>query len=255
MRVIEGLLLFLYCAGLWTYARKDAAEYAAFKLLNKTEDRQRQYRAWILKAVPVYTGSSLIGLALLHRLGALSNMPREFRPLSDSMRIHLPRLDLSADFNVGFGIAVLLGGLIGSLISALAMKKLGKQRKKLVIGDVEALLPRNLPETGYTALLALHAGLGEELCCRVFLPLALTMVSGSPVFAFLAATFFFGAMHLYQGATGVIATTVIGFLFVALYLATGNIWIVIGVHAAIDVLGLVVRPTIMRLVSPKAAAV
>jgi membrane protease YdiL (CAAX protease family) len=108
-------------------------------------------------------------------------------------------------------------------------------------------MPCNWPETAHTAVLSLNAGLGEELYFRLLLPLLLTAVIGNALAAFLIATLLFGAVHAYQGVVGVVATTVLGAVFTCIYLITGTIWIPVALHAALDLLSLVVRPTIARL--------
>ena len=50
----------------------------------------------------------------------------------------------------------------------------------------------------------------------------------------------FGAVHLYQGAAGVVATALSGGVFAALYLATGrNLWAGILAHGFMDTVGIV----------------
>ena len=44
------LLLLVLCVGvMWWFVRNDAAEYAAFKRLTTSADRQRFYRRWVVK--------------------------------------------------------------------------------------------------------------------------------------------------------------------------------------------------------------
>ena len=52
----------------------------------------------------------------------------------------------------------------------------------------------------------------------------------------------FGLVHLYQGATGVLGTAVLGALFTAIYLGTGNIWIAAAAHVFVDLNGLILQP-------------
>jgi membrane protease YdiL (CAAX protease family) len=88
--------------------------------------------------------------------------------------------------------------------------------------------------------------LSEELFFRLALPLLLVVLTGNAALAFVIATATFGLMHLYQGWAGVIATTLVGAVMSAIYLATGSIWIVIILHAAIDLNGLIVMPYLTR---------
>jgi membrane protease YdiL (CAAX protease family) len=54
-------------------------------------------------------------------------------------------------------------------------------------------------------------------------------------------------VHFYQGVFGVVMTALVGAVMAGLYLWTGDLWIVIAAHAGLDLFGLVVRPTFMRL--------
>jgi membrane protease YdiL (CAAX protease family) len=242
MRTIAGVLLLLCFGEMLYFVRRDVADYAAFKLLTETADRQRRYRVWILKSLVLFSGTSLVGLAMLSRLGTLATLPVEFRPLFERLQSNDPQNQIHSGFLIGFG-GVLLGSLIaGMLISGLIAKK----RKPTVIGDIEALMPRNWAETFHTGLLSLNAGLSEELFFRLLLPLLIVILFGNAIAAFVVAALIFGFIHLYQGMIGVVATTVIGALFALLYLWTGNIWIAVSAHAALDLIGLVIRPSITR---------
>lgn len=90
--------------------------------------------------------------------------------------------------------------------------------------------------------MSINAGLSEELFFRLALPLLLVLVIGNVWVAFGLAAIVFGLAHLYQGLVGVVATTAVGVLLTAFYLALGSIWIAVLVHAAIDLVGLVLRP-------------
>jgi membrane protease YdiL (CAAX protease family) len=69
----------------------------------------------------------------------------------------------------------------------------------------------------------------------------------NPLLAFVIATILFGLVHFYQGVAGVLMTTLVGVVFACLYLWTGSLWITMAAHAGLDLFGLVVRPTFMRL--------
>ncbi len=243
MRLLQVLLVLLYGLMFWYEVRTGLTEYAAFKLLVKTSDRQRHYRIWVLRSLLLFTGSAALGLFLLRRWQTLSMPPAEFATISAAILRAAPGLHFSKSLVAGLLAAVCAGAVLGGLIAA----KSADKGRSLMAGDIEPLMPRNWAETGYTFVLSLSAGLGEELMFRLFLPLLLTLVSGSVVFGFVAAGIAFGVMHLYQGLTGILVTMVLGFGFAALYLTTGSIWIVASIHAGLDVLGIVVRPTIVRL--------
>jgi membrane protease YdiL (CAAX protease family) len=54
----------------------------------------------------------------------------------------------------------------------------------------------------------------------------------------LASSALFGAVHVYQGLSGIIATALTGFVFGGLYLATGrNLWACVIAHGTLDTIG------------------
>ena len=243
MHILQLGLVVLYSLMLLYEVRIGLVEYAAFKLLTDTADRQRLYRRWLIRGLLVFSGASVAGLAILGRSYALVQLPDEFGALSQRLRISLPDVHFSSGFYVGFGASIFVGAILGGVIAA----RLADRGRSITVGEIQALMPRNWPETGHTFLLSLNAGLGEELLFRLFIPLLLTLLSGNAIFAFLVSGAVFGLMHVYQGALGVLMTMFLGFVLSYIYLATGSVWIVVAIHAGIDVLGLVVRPTVIRL--------
>lgn len=86
------------------------------------------------------------------------------------------------------------------------------------------------------------AAFGEELAFRGYLMNRIAdLVGSSPMGWAISVTLvsaLFGIVHLYQGASGMIAITLTGLLLGGLYLATGrNLWLPIIVHGVNDTLG------------------
>ena len=86
------------------------------------------------------------------------------------------------------------------------------------------------------------AAFGEELAFRGYLMNRIAdLVGSSPKGWAISVTLvsaLFGLVHLYQGASGMIAITLTGLLLGGLYLATGrNLWLPIIVHGVTDTLG------------------
>ena len=86
------------------------------------------------------------------------------------------------------------------------------------------------------------AAFGEELAFRGYLMNRIAdLVGSSPRGWAISVTLvsaLFGIVHLYQGASGMIAITLTGLLLGGLYLATGrNLWLPIIVHGVNDTLG------------------
>ncbi len=239
-----SLLLLLLCLGvLWWFVRNDAAEYATFKKLTTTADRQRYYGRWVLMSFLALSGTTLVCLLVLQRLHAVVAMPLEFIPLAAFLGAQMPTTALlDKSFLIGFASAAAVSGI---LIGVLMAKKL--KTTHATLGDIEPLMPRNAVESGWAALLSINAGFSEELFFRLLLPLLLMSLFHHTVPAFLVATLLFGLAHLYQGVVGVVMTTLLGAVFVCLYLWTGSLWMTMATHAGLDLFALVVRPNVMRL--------
>jgi uncharacterized protein len=119
------------------------------------------------------------------------------------------------------------------------------------VGDIGSLLPRTRGELFYGFGLSLNAGLVEELLFRLGMPALLFGITGNGVVAFLLASVLFGLLHLYQKVWGVLGATLLGLALSLLFLMTGSIWIVIIVHALIDLRSLVLIPLVVGKVWSK----
>ena len=129
----------------------------------------------------------------------------------------------------------------------LAARRGGAARRMRTLGDIEPLMPRNAAETLWTGLLSLNAGVGEELFFRLTLPLLIALATGNALAGLAGAGLVFGLAHVYQGWVGVAATTVVGFVFTGLYLWSGGLAAPMAAHAGLDLMALVVRPTLTRM--------
>jgi membrane protease YdiL (CAAX protease family) len=84
----------------------------------------------------------------------------------------------------------------------------------------------------------------EEMVFRGWITARIAELTGFTraawVLAIAASSVMFGLMHLYQGASGMIATGLTGAIFGAAYLASGrNLWCAIIAHGLTDTLGFV----------------
>lgn len=241
---LPPILLALCFAGLYWFLRNDLAEYDAFKKLTGTRDRQKRFRVWILRSFFLFFCATLVCLAVLRRLQALFVLPPEFQSLAAELHSAAP-----AAPSHGTLIQFAIGAAAGVAICIVLVALLARRSKPTRVSDVEALLPRNGAETAWMALISLNAGLSEELFFRLLLPLLLTLVLRSALTAFLIAAGIFGLVHLYQRLPGVLGTTVLGLALTAVYLATRTLWIAMIVHALLDLIGVVVRPSLERLLT------
>lgn len=111
---------------------------------------------------------------------------------------------------------------------------------------VRQIMPTTPPEKGVFALLAVAAGVFEEIVFRGFLPAFLLPWTGSYLLAALPAAVAFGISHAYQGSHGMLRTGVLG-LWLAFGVGwTGSLWPSIFAHAALDLLiGLALAPSLV----------
>jgi membrane protease YdiL (CAAX protease family) len=245
-QMMSIVLLVAVAALLAWFLRNDLAEYEAFKALDRTEDRQRVFRRWILKSFLLFGGAALAVLIVIGRLDALLTMPAEFAPVSNAIAECLSSDDegsgLGAGLLIGMGLAAVVGGIFGGVIARRRPKPDAPSPSQAALGDIQPLFPRNGEERKWTALLAVNAGPGEELLFRLVVPLLLTQATGQALLSFVLAALVFGLVHLYQGWLGVLVTTLAGAAFTLLYLATGSIWIAVLVHSLMNLNSLWLQP-------------
>lgn len=214
--------------------RKDRREFSRFRRYRSTARRQKMMRRWLIESALVFGGTSLLVLAAVWPV---------VTPLLEATQsigwIAATRDVLAGGLGWGLAIGALLGLVILTIVGARSARKEGGV---IVVGDIAALLPRNRPELGWGAALSINAGIAEELLFRLALPALLVIVTGEPLSAFGLAALIFGLLHAYQGPVGVIATTIVGLLFTALYVVSGSIVLVIVAHALFDLRTLVIIP-------------
>lgn len=103
------------------------------------------------------------------------------------------------------------------------------------------ILPATARERRVFVFVALGAGVSEELLYRAFLIHAAYRFGLGPFAAGAAAAGIFGCAHIYQGARGVVTTTLVGAAMALLYLTTKSLVAPIVAHAALDLVsGLVI---------------
>lgn len=238
--MLEMVWLAAIFVGLLVWVKHDAREYRTFKMLADTKARQAFYWRWIAQSFVILTGASLVTLWMLDGLDALAGLPAEFQPLSDLVGTRDATAARSGDEYLGFVVGAGLGLSIVAFIHWRRLRRLAMP----AVGDIEPLLPRNGRERLIAIPLSLNAGFSEELFFRLALPLLIAHVTGSAVAALVIATVAFGLVHAYQGWKGVVGTALIGGVLMFQYLAHGSLLRVMVIHAAIDLVTLVVRPAL-----------
>jgi membrane protease YdiL (CAAX protease family) len=224
---------------------RDRGEYPRFTRFERTRNRQRMMRRWLVSSALTFGGASILLLLLAGRyvpllLEAVRGWPvgRWFSGL------------VEASDGRATGLAITLAALVvlGTIVAVWFARN---STEVPTIGNIGALLPRNRAELRYGVALSINAGLMEELLFRLAVPAALFGASGSAVVAVVGSVALFGALHLYQGLPGILGSTIIGALLMALYLATGTIVVPIVAHALIDLRSLVLIPVLVYRVQRK----
>ena len=101
-----------------------------------------------------------------------------------------------------------------------------------------------LPQTGYEyfhyAFLALTAGICEEFIFRgYFIRYFQTLLGTEHTYtlAILLPALIFGFVHFYQGWQAVVKITAMAIMFGFIFVHTDSLWVLIFVHATVDLLG------------------
>ncbi len=201
--------------------------------------RRDFYRGGLAKSLLIFLGLSVVALIVLNKLDAFVRMPEELLSIAQPVQAALSALPESWVYGVIAAWVTVL--CLASLLGGRQMKRLAGEGHVLGL-----LLPRDNAERGYCVAISLNAGFSEELFFRVVVPVLLVQVTGLPGVAFVAAILLFGLGHAYQGLWGVVATSIAGAILFLIYLYTGNFWLVVAIHAGIDLWSLVVVPGLIR---------
>ena len=216
--------------------RKDRLEYRKFKRFRTTAKRQAMFRKWLLDAFVSFGAITAVILILagayvapfIAEIGAWPGI-RDLRGLIDA--------------NVGIAIGAVVGLSITLIVLTILGVRAAREEQDIpTLGDIASMLPRNRQELRLGALLSINAGVLEELLFRLALPTLIFGASGSALAAVIGSILFFGVLHLYQGAPGIIGTSIIGAIFMFIFAVSGMIWIPIVLHAIFDLRSLVLIP-------------
>lgn len=237
--VLLGVLAALILLLLYRAIRKDRNEYQRFTRFERTRNRQRMMRKWLLDSLTTLGGTTLV---LLLVAGQFVSTLRE-----DVLRWPVGVWWRSVIADTGGLVPGLATGLavalIGGTIGAVALAR--RSESVPTIGNIGALLPRNRSELVLGALLSVNAGVVEELLFRLAVPALILGATGNAPFAVVGSLLLFGGLHIYQGWPGIVGALAVGTLLMMLYLATGTILVAIAAHALIDLRSLVLIPMLV----------
>jgi membrane protease YdiL (CAAX protease family) len=218
---------------------RDRRDYPRFKRLKTTRERQLVFGKWLRESFLIFGGLAVAVLvASWNYIGAASASALAWPPLRGLHGL------LSG--SVGAGVAIIVGVVfvVGMVLPVFLLRR--QLTDVPAIGDIGSLLPRTRGELKFGLGLSLNAGVVEELLFRLGMPALLFGITGNGVVAFLAASVLFGLLHIYQKVWGVIGATLLGLGFSLLYLLTGSIWVVVVVHALIDLRSLILIPILVQ---------
>lgn len=216
---------------------QDRRIFPRFVALDDSANRRQALRTWTLDSFFRFGVLGVLGLVLLGSTEALWQMPEA---LAGAIQSTFSAIGLGPGETLllGWGLAgVLTVGLIAGAIAGARVDP-----AKVPQDGVGSLLARNWKEARWTGLISINAGLVEEIFFRALLFIAVFQTTGSVVAAMLTATILFGLAHAYQGIAGVLTSGLLGFFFMVIYAATGALWLVILLHALVDLRGLVLLP-------------
>lgn len=240
---IAPLLLGIYfvlliAALIFNAVLKDRREFRRFTRLRSSSKRRRTMRKWLIQSFVFFGAASAVTLALVWGfVPTVIGELRGIRFISDAVDF----FDSHIWVTIVIVVAV-VGGLVGGIVAA------RRETEIPSIGDVQSLLPRNRAELKWGALLSINAGVVEELLFRLAMPALVFGFTGNALVAAIVSVVVFGALHAYQGWPGMIGATIIGAVFMALYVLSGTIVVPIIVHALFDLRSLVLIPIVIKRV-------
>ena len=136
------------------------------------------------------------------------------------------------------------GALVVVLLRLDRRRRPGSSVLDALLRPMADLLPTTRAERRSFALLAVTAGVTEELLYRAWLPWFLVLAApvGGYGGAALVASVAFGLGHAYQGVRGVLLAGAAGFLLAQLYLSTGSLLLPVLLHVLVDLRVLLLLP-------------
>lgn len=221
----------------WRTFRRDQREYRRFKRFRTTKRRQLMLRRWLAISFSLFGGITVVVLLASGRFAApLLTEVQAWTWVSWLLSVFSAHPEITSGVVIG---AIL--GIVGlTILGVLAVRKEGDEI--ISVGDIQAILPRNRQELVLGGLLSLNAGVVEELLFRLALPALLFATTGNAIVAIVGSLLLFGMMHSYQGVAGILITTIIGALFMTVYVLSGSILGAIIAHAVLDLRSLVIIP-------------
>ena len=222
---------------------EDKRDFTEFKQYKTAKKRLTFYKKWLTKSYLLVGLPAIVYLLFTENFRRLNN---PFWTNSTIKYLHVEIVEKNPWVLIGgLNIGILVGWILQGMITY-KKTRWSNSEKTATIGDVQAILPKNSNERRYGFLLAISAGINEELLFRVAIPLILLSLGLSPLAAGVLSILWFGCMHIYQGIFGVFGASLAGAGLMAMYIVTGSIFAPIIFHASIDLNALIIQPYIAK---------
>lgn len=224
MNILDHLITFVLVAGLPLYSARSWPRSKARIASGEPGARTRLYWGtcrvqWLLTA-GLLVGWSSVG-----------------RPWSE--------LGFSIQMTLGFWIAMAIVAALGvatavHYIHALRTEE-SRREARAALGEAVLLVPHDRKEMRSFVMLAVTAGICEEILYRGFLIWYVARFTGTTVLGMIGAvaisSIAFGVGHLYQGPKS--AGRIVGLAAVtgAIFVVGGSLWIVMALHVFVDIAG------------------
>jgi membrane protease YdiL (CAAX protease family) len=189
-----------------------------------TEKMQCKYYAQQV----TFLWSGVLAVFIMSLIGNINFYDIGFRPISFSYNIWFTIIILALS---GLLLAYSLHNLILSLTSAKFQEEMKKHKD-----GAGGILPRSKKERLWFSLSSFSAGICEEILYRGFMVFLLQSVfPGIPLYLIiLIPAVLFGIGHVNQGLSGVIATGILGTIFMCLFLVSGSLILPMLLHFLFD---------------------
>jgi membrane protease YdiL (CAAX protease family) len=130
------------------------------------------------------------------------------------------------------GLLILLAAM--TALNVRQLKAMNREPLEKALSRLRRFLPISRRELLLFGVMALTAGICEELLYRGWLVAFLGALTGSIWLGILIGGAIFGLGHSYQGPRGIVTTGVLGLLFGVLYVGIGSLYPVQLLHFAIN---------------------
>ena len=157
----------------------------------------------------------------------------------------------------GFIIGFMGAALVALFLPIVLMRRSETTRARIAksLEKLNFILPKTAEERRWFVLVAITAGVCEEVLYRGFLIhyFRELPVSNGLIGALVLSSCVFGFAHLYQGAVGIVQTTILGAIFGLIFIVTGSLLLPMILHALIDLRILLILKADGRSLSSEAS--